>query len=154
MQLEVGTILEGKVSGITKYGVFVDLLEGKTGMVHISEISSGFVREIRDYVTENQVVKVKILSINEQGKIGLSMKAVEEKKASVVQKKTSHFNKTSSTSSNRPGNFEWTKKPNPSSSFEDMLAKFKQTSDEKISDLKKTTESKRGSFSRKSSGNH
>lgn len=74
MQLEVGAILEGKVTGITKFGAFVELEGGKTGMVHISEIAPTFVKEIRDFVTEGQMVKVKILSIGEDGKISLSMK--------------------------------------------------------------------------------
>ena len=74
MQLEVGAILEGKVTGITKFGVFVDLPEGKTGMVHISEVASTFVKEIRDFVTVGQTVKVKVLSISDEGKISLSMK--------------------------------------------------------------------------------
>ena len=63
MQLEVGAILEGKVTGITKFGAFVELEGGKTGMVHISEVAPTFVREIRDFVTEGQTVKVKVLSI-------------------------------------------------------------------------------------------
>ncbi len=74
MQLEVGSILEGKVTGITKFGAFVELPGGKTGMVHISEVAPTFVKEIRDFVTENQTVKVKVLSISEEGKISLSMK--------------------------------------------------------------------------------
>ena len=74
MQLEVGKIVEGKVSGITKFGAFVDLGEGKTGMVHISEVAAAFVQEIKDYVKEGETVKVKILSIGEDGKIALSMK--------------------------------------------------------------------------------
>ena len=74
MQLEVGAILEGKVTGITKFGAFVELEGGKTGMVHISEVAPTFVREIRDFVTEGQTVKVKVLSIGEDGKISLSMK--------------------------------------------------------------------------------
>ena len=71
MQLEVGAVLEGKVTGITKFGAFVELPGGKTGMVHISEIAPTFVKEIRDYVTENQMVKVKILNISEEGKVSL-----------------------------------------------------------------------------------
>lgn len=74
MQLEVGTILEGKVTGITKFGAFVELPGGKTGMVHISEVAPTFVKEIRDFVTENQMVKVKVMSISEDGKVSLSMK--------------------------------------------------------------------------------
>ena len=74
MQFEVGTILEGKVTGITKFGAFIELPGGKTGMVHISEVAPTFVKEIRDFVTENQTVKVKVLSISEDGKVSLSMK--------------------------------------------------------------------------------
>lgn len=74
MQFEVGSILEGKVTGITKFGAFVELPGGKTGMVHISEVAPTFVKEIRDYVTENQTVKVKVLSIGDDGKVSLSMK--------------------------------------------------------------------------------
>ena len=71
MQLVVGNIVEGKVTGITKFGAFIDLGEGKTGMVHISEVAATFVKEIRDYIKENDIVKVKILSIAEDGKISL-----------------------------------------------------------------------------------
>lgn len=74
MQLEVGAIVEGKVTGITKFGAFVELPGGKTGMVHISEVAPTYVKEIRDYVSENQMVKVKILAVGEDGKVSLSMK--------------------------------------------------------------------------------
>ena len=74
MQLEVGSVVEGKVTGITKFGAFVELPDGKTGMVHISEVAPTYVKEIRDFVTENQTVKVKILNIGEDGKVSLSMK--------------------------------------------------------------------------------
>jgi len=139
MQLEVGTILEGKVTGITKFGAFVELPGGKTGMVHISEVAPTFVKEIRDFVTENQIVKVKVLSISEDGKVSLSMK-----KAVAPAPK----NGTSAPRLARPGNYEWQSRRNESASFEDMISKFKQTSDEKISDLKRCVESKRGGFSK------
>ncbi len=80
MQLEVGKIVEGKVTGITKFGAFVDLGEGKTGMVHISEVASSYVKEITDFVKENDVVKVMILSIAEDGKIALSIKRAQPPK--------------------------------------------------------------------------
>ena len=63
MALEVGEILEGKVTGITKFGAFVELPEGKTGMVHISEVAPTFVKEIKDHITEGETVKVKVLNI-------------------------------------------------------------------------------------------
>lgn len=137
MQIEEGVILEGRVTGITKFGAFVELPDGKTGMVHISEISTAFVRDIRDHLTENQQVKVKVLGINEQGKISLSIKRAIEP----TQPRPSAA---------RPGEFEWqpaTRAEN--SSFEDMLSKFKQASDEKLSDLRRSTEGKYGGFSRR-----
>lgn len=73
MSIEVGMILEGKVSGITKFGAFVDLPDSKTGMVHISEVAPTFINEIADYVKLGQTVKVKVLALND-GKISLSMK--------------------------------------------------------------------------------
>lgn len=138
MQLEVGAILEGKVTGITKFGVFVDLPEGKTGMVHISEVASAFVKEIRDFVTEGQTVKVKVLSISDDGKVSLSMK-----KAVPPAPKAPAQNNNSARSSRRPGDYEWQSKPEPTS-FEEMMSKFKQTSDEKMSALKKGLQAKRG----------
>ncbi len=146
MQLEVGMVLEGKVTGITKFGAFVELPGGKTGMVHISEVAPTFVKEIRDFVTENQTVKVKVLNINEDGKVSLSMKkAVETTKSAP---------RSAAPRPSRPGNFEWqsSTRRNASSepvSFEDMMSRFKQTSDEKMSDLKRVTEGKRGGFSRR-----
>ena len=68
MQLEVGKIYEGKVTGITKFGAFVELEPGTTGMVHISEVANTFVNEIKDHLTEGQQVKVKVLNITEEGK--------------------------------------------------------------------------------------
>ena len=74
MQLEVGTVLEGKVTGILKFGAFVDLGNGKSGMVHISEVANTYVNDINEHLKEGQVVKVKIVSIAEDGKIALSIK--------------------------------------------------------------------------------
>ena len=145
-------VLEGKVSGITKYGAFVDLPENKTGMIHISEISSSFVNNISDYIKENQQVKVKIINIGENGKIALSMKRLEEKKDNKDNKKNKNFNKVKKSFSG-PGNFEWRSKKNTSNgsvSFEDMLSKFKQSSEEKMSDLKRFTDIKRSNSRRNS----
>ena len=78
MQLEIGTICDGKVSGITNFGAFVSLPGGKTGMVHISEVSNKFIKDIREVLTENQEVKVKVISVGEDGKISLSIKQTEK----------------------------------------------------------------------------
>ena len=144
MQLEVGKIFEGKVTGITNFGVFIELPDGSVGMVHISEVAPVFVKEIRDHVKEGQDVKVKVLEIGQSGKISLSIKkAMDNNK----NERKPYKRQTS------PGNVEWNNpnKNNGATSFEDMMSKFKKTSDEKMSDLKRATESKRGGFSRRGS---
>lgn len=168
MQVEVGAVFEGKVTGITKFGAFVDFADGKTGMVHISEVAPTFVKEIRDFVTEGQIVKVKVLSISEEGKIGLSMKKAEpqaerpqrpqrsDSRGGDRPQRSPGFRRPSpppQQSPARPGDFEWQSKTSTTGgSFEDMMSRFKQTSDEKISDLKRSTETKRGGFSSRREG--
>ena len=78
MELTVGEVLEGKVTGITKFGAFVLLPGGKSGLVHISEVANAFVSDVHDHVQIGQPVKVKVLSVSEEGKINLSMKRVQE----------------------------------------------------------------------------
>lgn len=74
MSLEVGKIVEGKISGITNFGAFVNLGEGKTGLVHISEVAKEFVKDINDFLKEGQTVTVKIISMEPGGKISLSIR--------------------------------------------------------------------------------
>lgn len=140
MQLTVGSVVEGKITGITNFGAFVELEGKKTGMVHISEVSSTYVKDIKEHLKENQVVKVKVLSIGEDGKISLSIKRAEAPAKEQPQK-----------ASRQSYNNDFQKKSNAPMSFEDMMNKFKQTSDEKMSDLKRSVDSKRGGFSRRGS---
>ncbi len=139
MQLTVGEIVEGKVTGITNFGVFVDLGENKTGMVHISEVAQTYVNNISDHVKQGDVVKMKVLDVGEDGKISLSIKRAEEQKPR--QRKPSKPPKPDNS-------FVWTERRDESASFEDMLNKFKQLSDDKFSDLKRknadTRRSRRG----------
>lgn len=145
MQLEPGTIIEGKVTGITSFGAFVSFGDGKTGLVHISEIALDYVKDIHDHLKENDIIKAKILSINPAGKISLSIKqAILDERAAARKNARSH-------SPSKPDDFDWSKKSRPTS-FEDMMAKFKQDSDEKLSDMKKGLDAKRGSGYRRSSG--
>ena len=130
MQLKVGEIVEGKVTGITNFGVFVDLGEGKTGMVHISEVAQTYVSEIRDFVKDGETVKVKIMSVGEDGKISLSMKRAVEQPRRPAPRQPGK-------SPGRPDSFVWSARKNDSLSFEDMMSKFKQSSEEKFSDLKR-----------------
>jgi S1 RNA binding domain protein len=140
MQLEIGKIYQGKVKGITQYGAFVDIEGGGTGMVHISEIANTFVNEIRDFLTENQEVKVKVIGINEAGKVSLSIKkAVENPNPQPKQKRNDQ-------KKSRPNVWE-PKKQTPMSelSFEDMLSRFKQNSEERMCEIKRSTDRKNGS---------
>ncbi len=122
MSLEVGSIVEGVVTGITHFGAFVELPDGQTGLVHISEIADTYVRNIKDYLKENDRVKVKILSLDRKGKIGLSIKQAMTL-APRVNPETYRRSRLS---------------------FEDKLARFLKESDERLQDLKRNTESKRG----------
>lgn len=137
MRLEVGSIVEAKVTGITNFGAFVELPEGKKGMVHISEVAPTYVEKISDHLSVGQEVKVKVLSIGEDGKISLSIKkAMEREKPQGGQRRPRQSSQPNTSSTKGPGNFEWQPKRNDGN-FEDMLSRFKQTSDEKISALKK-----------------
>lgn len=141
MSLEIGAVLEGKVTGITKFGAFVELPGNKTGMVHISEVAATYVKEIRDFITENQVVKVKVLSITDDGKINLSIKrAIEQPKRQFTpnQRRVGP-----------PSDSDFSRQPSSAQSFEDMLNKFKQTSDDRMSDIKRNIDGKRGTSPRK-----
>lgn len=132
MPLEVGTIVEGKVSGITAFGAFIQLPDGKTGLVHISEVAQEYVKDINTHLKENQIVKVKVISIDPNGKMSLSIKKANEQKPATMAVKP-------------PIEIEWNSNKNDSSnvSFEDRLAKFMKDSDERLHDLKKNVDSKR-----------
>ena len=160
MQLDVGKIYEGKVTGITKFGAFVELEPGTTGMVHISEVANSFVSEIKDHLTDGQQVKVKVLAVGDDGKISLSIKKAVDTPPPPPRKSFNNNNNRSNNSggnnnrrfdNNRGGNFQGQDRTpaSPEAAFEDMLNKFKQNSDEKMGDLKKIMEGKRKNTRRK-----
>ena len=135
MAIEVGTVVEGEVTGITNFGAFLQLPEGKVGLIHISEVSNVYVKDVHDFLKEHQKVKAKVLSIDARGKIALSLKQLEEnpetpakparpKEAPVVEKRAP-------------------RQAGPLS-FEDKLSKFMKDSDDRLLDLRRNTESKRG----------
>ncbi len=136
MQLKVGDIVEGKISGITNFGVFVDLSDGKSGMVHISEVARTYVNDIHEHFKENDVVKVKVLNLTDDGKISLSIKRALEpehnKREGAGKRERKPYQPP------KPDNsFTWVPKKQEPASFEEMMNRFKQTSDEKFSDLKR-----------------
>ena len=138
--IEVGAVLEGKVTGLTAFGAFVSLPDGKSGMVHISEVSNNFVKDIKDFLKEGQDVKVKVVSISEEGKISLSIRKAEE-----APKKE---NPRPARKAERPARANvWQGQPKQNKeamSFEDMMAKFKAQSEDKMSDLKRMSDKRGG----------
>lgn len=147
MAIEIGVVTEGKVTGIAKFGAFVALEDGKSGLVHISEIAAGFVTDVNEHLKVGDAVKVKVVSIDEKGRINLSIRQAQPKPEPAP----------------RP---EWPVRPAPTpryeskpdfvpaeqkgpASFEDMLLKFKQDSDSKLSDLKAKEDGGRRKRSRK-----
>jgi S1 RNA binding domain protein len=116
MSLAVGQIIEGKVTGITNFGAFVELSTGQTGLVHISEVAEEYVKDINQFLKQGDLVKVKVLALD-KGKIGLSIRQTQ------LRPERNRYN---------------------GMSFEDKLAKFIKDSDERQSDLRRSTDSKRG----------
>lgn len=150
--VEVGEILESKVTGLTNFGAFVALPGNVTGMVHISEVSQSFVSDIHDFLQEGQTVKVKVLDVTPEGKISLSIKkAMDPQPGAAPQGERPRRNGPPPRQRSAPnvwkgGNDARRDEPQ---SFEDMMTRFKQVSDEKISDLKRANDGKRSSYSRK-----
>ncbi len=135
MSIETGKIVNGKIKSIAPFGAFVEMEDGATGLVHISEVDSNYVKDINEHLTVGQEVKVKILSVDEKGKINLSIK----KAVAPEPKPQPKANPASA----RNGGETWTK-PNPGPmNFEDMLSRFKQESDEKIQKLELTKKTSR-----------
>ena len=156
MQEEVGAILEGTVTSLTDFGAFVELESGKTGMVHISEISTSYVKNIRDFLEEGQTVRVKVLSIAENGRINLSIKKAQPEQEAAPQRPRSARPPQGQRRPPQPANVWQGQKsaPTEGQSFEEMMARFKQVSDEKITDLRRAGDSRHGGgYSRRGSGN-
>ncbi|MFW5976708.1 MAG: S1 RNA-binding domain-containing protein [Bacillota bacterium] len=117
MSIEVGNKVEGKVTGITDFGAFVELPGGNTGLIHISEVADTYVKDISNYLKKDEKVTVKVINVDDDGKIGLSIKQLE--------------------------NPDERKEHAPKMSFEERMDKFLKQSSERQQDLKKR-EAKRG----------
>lgn len=144
--VEVGNILDGRVVSVMPFGAFVDIGNNRSGLVHISEVSNEYVKDINTHIKKGDSVKVKVIKIDENGKINLSIKKASEKpRQPRMRDKAPADNRPV-----RPADVSWFTKQDTELSFEDKLSKFKQDSDEKIQALKKNADSKRsGGYSRK-----
>lgn len=159
MSIEVGSIVDGVVSGITNFGAFINLPENKVGLVHISEVADVYVKDVNDFLKEQDKVKVKILSVDDKGKIALSVKQAQEKKPEErpQQREQRSFNARPQRESGAPmrhegfrasgGDFRRSNNRfggGSNASFEDKLSRFLKDSDERLTDLSRKTDSKRG----------
>ena len=171
MALEVGNIVEGTVTGIAKFGAFVELPDKSVGLVHISEVASEYVNDVNDYLKVQDKIKVKVITIDDKGKIALSIKQAQP--AAPQEKRQNHFHRDHEHGNGRKfhhftrrensgdreasapaprnqerrsfsGGYRQSARQEAPASFEDKLSRFLKDSDERLLDLKRNVESKRG----------
>ena len=144
MEFGVGSIVEGKVTGITKFGAFVSLPGGRSGLVHISEIAYTYVNDVKDHLTEGQEVKVKVIGIDDNNRINLSIK-----KAMDPPPRPQRTGGPRQGGAPRSGGFGgprqgggrqggFGRQPSEPETFEERLKHFMQASDSKLSEMKYT----------------
>lgn len=135
MSIEVGSKLQGKVTGITNFGAFVELPEGSTGLVHISEVADNYVKDINEHLKVGDQVEVKVINVEKDGKIGLSIKKAKDRPESAAPPRPRQGRANDRSRGNDRAKPE---------NFETKMAKFLKDSEDRLSSLKRHTESKRG----------
>ena len=154
MEFGVGSVLEGKVTGITKFGAFVSLPEGKSGLVHISEIAYSYVNDVKDHLKEGQEVKVKVIGIDENGRINLSIKKAQpqeprqprqERREGGFAPRQPRFQRSSAPR----GRVQQAPKDPSTMSFADKLKAFMSDSESRQADVRHATDRKNGSRRRR-----
>ena len=156
MSIEVGNILPGKVTGITNFGAFVDLGNRKTGLVHISEVSNSYIKDIKDVLTVGDEVQVKVMEISGDGKVSLSIRRASADSSEENVEEKPKFQKSAPRNQEGQGfkkpyaaksapSFE---KKSPSQAkvndFDAMMSSFLKDSEDRLASLKRNTEGKRG----------
>src|SRR4051794_3213440 len=137
MSIEVGTKVQGKVTGITNFGAFIELPGGSTGLVHISEVADSYVKDVNDHLKVGDLIEVKVIS-EKEGKIALSIKKAIDRPEGQKPSYSQRPPRQARPDSRSKGNFK------PKENFEDKMARFLKTSEENLSSLKRNTETKRG----------
>jgi len=122
MQINMGSVVEGRITGISKFGAFVELPDGRVGLVHISEVADTYVRDVSDYLKEQDIVRVKIINLPESGRIGLSIRQAVPVPPPLYHKNTVPTHED----------------------FEDKLVRFMKESNEKLVTLKRHQDSRKG----------
>ncbi|RSD24490.1 S1 domain-containing RNA-binding protein [Mesobacillus subterraneus] len=144
MSIEVGSKLQGKVTGITNFGAFVELPGGSTGLVHISEVADNYVKDINDHLKVGDQVEVKVINVEKDGKIGLSIKkAVDRPERPERPARPERTDSRPYSQRPRGGRGNDNRNARPEN-FESKMAKFLKDSEDRLSSLKRATESKRG----------
>lgn len=157
MQPEVGAIYEGKVTGITKFGAFVSIPGGKSGLVHISEIANAYVSDVAEYLQLGQDVKVKVIGVNDEGKIKLSIKQTEERPAPAPRRSPQYQSARPQQTQQQSFRLQRTPAAQPGEvygksddmGFESKLKQFMQESESKISGSRQYENQKKGSRRRR-----
>lgn len=142
MSIEIGSKVQGTVKAITSFGAFVGLPGGSDGLVHISEVAEGYVKDVNDHLKVGDEVLVKVLSERE-GKISLSIKKAIDKpegQNNSYSQRPPRPRKPDARSRDSRSNGGFQKKE----TFEDKMSRFLKSSEENLSSLKRNTESKRG----------
>jgi len=139
MTIEIGSKVQGKVTGITKFGAFIGLPGNLTGLVHISEVADSYVKDVNDHLKVGDQIEVKVLS-EKDGKISLSIKKAIER----PEGQSSSYSKRPTRQDDRSKDFRSKSNFKPKETFEDKMALFLKSSEENLSTLKRSAESKRG----------
>ncbi|MGM0877686.1 MAG: S1 domain-containing RNA-binding protein [Bacillota bacterium] len=152
MSIEVGSKLQGKVTGITNFGAFVELPGGSTGLVHISEVADNYVKDINDHLKVGDEVTVKVINVENDGKIGLSIKKAIDRperperpdRPERPERSERPRNTDRPRNSDRPRQRGNDFRSNNKENFEQKMSRFLKDSEDRLSSLKRNTESKRG----------
>ncbi|MEK4423586.1 S1 domain-containing RNA-binding protein [Solibacillus sp. FSL K6-1523] len=145
MSIEVGSKVQGKVTGITNFGAFVELPDGKTGLVHISEVADNYVKDINEHLKVGDEVEVKVMNVEADGKIGLSIrKAKPQAERPERPERPDRPERSQRPRRDNNRSNDRNDRHQPKENFEQKMARFLKDSDERLSTLKRATESKRG----------
>jgi S1 RNA binding domain protein len=160
MSNEIGSIVEGTVVDIVKFGAFVKIRGGKTGLIHISQISDKFVREVSDHVTVGAHIIAKIISIDDKGRIQLSLKNISPEELDKFQREVTpeHIQPhiVHSEAQPAPAKREYQRREQyhdsgggEEDSFEKKMKRFLRQSEDRQVDIKRNIDAKRGFKKRK-----
>lgn len=140
MALVIGSIYDGKIVNVTNFGAFVDV-NGEIGLVHISEVSNNYIKDIKEYLKDKKDVKVKVLSVDGNGKMSLSIKQAEDK-----------FENNNKRSNDKKENDNVRSSKNNKLNFEDILSKYLKDSEERMQDFRKNQDSKQRGYGKRNFG--